>query len=486
MTSGTAVYVETFTPTTNEFGLINLNIGAGTVVSGDLTTIDWSADTYFIKIEMDITGETTYEEYGISQLLSVPYALHAKSAESITGTVTETDPVYGSSVANGITGTDTTKWNNATQNLSISGNSLSISKGNTVTLPGGDGSVPVYTTTEIAALTPSEGDAVFNSTENLYQIYNGSAWQSFNSNCWPQPTIADSGSDQIFDNGTTTTALSANTPEAEHGTGEWSIVNGTGGSFTDPADPSTNFNGQLHETYTLRWTISTNCSTSEDEVIIGFWQDEAGTPITDVDGNSYNTVYIGGQLWMTENLKVTHYHDGTPIPLVEDESAWDALGYTDKAYCYYQNSSANGDTYGALYTWAAAMNDAASSDNNPSRVQGVCPDGWHLPSDDEWTELTDYLGGESGAGGKLKETGTTHWNSANTGATNSSGFTALPGGYRLSDGSFLGLGLNVIFWSATEYGSSRAWRCYLNHECSAVNRHNIYKTEGFSVRCTKD
>ena len=93
-TSGTAVYVETFTPTTNKFGLINLDIGAGTVVSGDLTTIDWSSDTYFVKVEMDITGGTTYEEYGTSQLLSVPYALHAKTAENLTGTVTETDPVF--------------------------------------------------------------------------------------------------------------------------------------------------------------------------------------------------------------------------------------------------------------------------------------------------------------------------------------------------------------------------------------------------------
>jgi len=124
-TSGTAVYVETFTPTTNEFGLINLNIGAGTLVSGDLTTIDWSADTYFLKIEMDITGGTTYEEYGTSQLLSVPYALHAKTAETFTGTITETDPVYTASQAVNITATDITKLGNLsgtnTGNQDISG-----------------------------------------------------------------------------------------------------------------------------------------------------------------------------------------------------------------------------------------------------------------------------------------------------------------------------------------------------------------------------
>lgn len=148
-TSGTAVYVETFTPTTNEFGLINLNIGAGTVISGDLTTINWSADTYFLKIEMDLTGGTTYVEYGTSQLLSVPYALHAKTAANtfsgnysdLTGTplnvstftndagyltsITETDPVFGSSVASGITGTDTTNWNNK-QDLLIAGTGVDI------------------------------------------------------------------------------------------------------------------------------------------------------------------------------------------------------------------------------------------------------------------------------------------------------------------------------------------------------------------------
>ena len=112
-TSGTELYVETFTPTTNEFGLINLNIGAGTLVNGDLTTIDWSADTYFIKIEMDMTGGTTYEEYGTSQLLSVPYALHAKTAENITGTIPETDPVFGAHATNGITSTNITNWTTA-------------------------------------------------------------------------------------------------------------------------------------------------------------------------------------------------------------------------------------------------------------------------------------------------------------------------------------------------------------------------------------
>ena len=212
---------------------------------------------------------------------------------------------------------------------------------------------------------------------------------------------------------------------------------------------------------------------------------EIGT-VTDYDGNTYSTLKIGNQWWMAENLKVTHYANGTAIPLIEESLEWHNLGFSDKAYCYYDNSSSNKDTYGALYTWAAAMNGAASSSINPSGVQGVCPDGWHLPSDAEWTELTDYLGGTRVAGGKLKETGTTHWGSPNTGATNESGFTALSGGYRFHSGTFGGLGNDAHFWSATEDSSSDAWHRSLGYNASSVGRRDGYKTDGFSVRCTKD
>ena len=153
---------------------------------------------------------------------------------------------------------------------------------------------------------------------------------------------------------------------------------------------------------------------------------------------------------------------------MESTSGWDALGVNDKAYCWYDNNTANRDTYGGLYTWAAAVNGTTGSDTNPSGVQGVCPDGWHLPSDAEWKELEMFLGmsqvdaNESGwrgtdEGGKLKEAGTTHWNSPNAGATNESGFTALPGGFRDFDGSFNNLGYNAAFWAAAEGDVASAW-----------------------------
>ncbi|MCK4745895.1 MAG: fibrobacter succinogenes major paralogous domain-containing protein [Bacteroidales bacterium] len=208
--------------------------------------------------------------------------------------------------------------------------------------------------------------------------------------------------------------------------------------------------------------------------------------VTDFNGNTYWTKVIGSQTWMAENLKVTRYSDGTEIPLVESTSAWDTQGITDKAYCFYENSSSNGDVYGALYTWAATMNGAESSTANPSGVQGVCPSGWHLPSDTEWTELTDHLGGLGIAGGKLKETGTIHWSNPNTGATNESGFTALPGGSRGGNGIFNSVGDEANFWVATEDGGVNAWGRNILCTSAAVNRLVYYKSPGFSVRCVRD
>jgi len=218
--------------------------------------------------------------------------------------------------------------------------------------------------------------------------------------------------------------------------------------------------------------------------------------VTDYDGNVYKTVVIGTQTWMTENLKTTHFPDGTEIPLVESTSAWDALSTTDKAYCWYDNSTSYGDTYGALYTWAAAIHGAESSDTNPSGIQGVCPDGWHLPSDGEWKQLEMFLGMSpseadntswrgTDEGGKLKETGTTHWYGPNTGATNESGFTALPGGERYN-GSFQNIGLRTALWTATETEGSFAWWRSLVQDNSQVFRSSHYKNDGSSIRCVRD
>ncbi len=210
------------------------------------------------------------------------------------------------------------------------------------------------------------------------------------------------------------------------------------------------------------------------------FKNQAQTTVTDYDGNVYNTVTIGTQIWLKENLKVTHYSDGTAISNVKDSAQWINLT-TGAAYCNYDNNTNNVTIYGRLYNWYAV-------DNN----RNICPTGWHVPSDTEWTTLTDYLGGNNIAGGKMKETGTIHWCGVNIGADNSSGFTALPGGSReFNDGSFNYINRHALFWSSTWFfgpGGANAWSRRLNYYDSSVYRSNYGddKKSGFSVRCVCD
>ncbi len=199
--------------------------------------------------------------------------------------------------------------------------------------------------------------------------------------------------------------------------------------------------------------------------------------IKDVDGNVYKTVTIGTQTWMAENLKTSKYSDGTIIPNVKDSLEWEKL--TTDAWCYYNNDAAYNAKYGKLYNWYAVSKTTNGNKN-------VCPTGWHAPSDSEWTVLTDYLGGEIVVGGKMKEVGTTSWNSPNTDATNISLFSALPGGNRYDGGNYFSNGYNGFWWSSTEYNTNVAWFRNLNYYFSDANRNNFNKRNGFSVRCLKD
>lgn len=208
--------------------------------------------------------------------------------------------------------------------------------------------------------------------------------------------------------------------------------------------------------------------------------------LTDYDGNSYSWIGIGKQAWMAENLKTTHYSDGTAIPYVEETPDWANLHATDKAYCWYKNSAANRTIYGGLYTWAAAVNGTIGSSNNPSDIQGVCPDGWHLPSNSEWSELVLHLGGTDSAGYKLKETGSTHWPNEDSDATNESGFTALPGGSRYPDGKFNSFRWYAYFWTATENLENQAYHRSLFYQGPDVPGTAFHKEFGFSVRCIRD
>ncbi|NOT51868.1 MAG: hypothetical protein HOP10_11400 [Chitinophagaceae bacterium] len=202
-----------------------------------------------------------------------------------------------------------------------------------------------------------------------------------------------------------------------------------------------------------------------------------GISWTNINGGTTpsGTVTICSQVWAVKNLDVDRYRNGDPIPKVTDPTAWEAL--TTGAYCYYNNDSTTyAATYGKLYNWYA-VNDS----------RGLAPAGWHLSSDtEEWVTIGSCLGGSSVAGGAMKETGTTHWTSPNTGATNSSGFTGLPGGLRDKFGNFIDVGNYGYWWSATENGALAAWYRRLHYNNGSINRFDHDKRIGCSVRCLRD
>ena len=301
---GTLIYQETYNPNpqTNENGLLTLEIGEGVPLTGTFSSIDWSNGPYYLMTETDPSGGINYTISGISQLLSVPYALHANSATEFTGAITETQGL-----------SDVIAINNAAN---------------------------------------GQIKAVSNPTES-------------------QDAATKAYVDALLDK------------------------------------------------------------------ILSL---QADLGLTDIDGNAYKAIKIGNQVWMYENLKTTKLNDGTAIPLVTTSAAWGNL--TTPGYCWYNNDEAsNKNVYGALYNWYTI------------NTGKLCPAGWHVPTVAEWTTLTTFLGGESVAGGKLKETGIAHWKSPNTGASNETGFTALPGGFRDFDGVFAQIYNSGCWWSATEYNT---------------------------------
>ena len=196
-------------------------------------------------------------------------------------------------------------------------------------------------------------------------------------------------------------------------------------------------------------------------------QKESGLP-KDGDGNEYDTIVIGTQTWLKENLKTTTYRFGNPVRLITDNSEWTT--WQQGAYCWYDNNPSYKDVYGALYNWYAA------------HTQALCPAGWHVPTTAEWNTLIDYCGGEYEAGCKLKETGTGHWASPNTCATNESGFSALPGGARyFADGTFYKLREIGQFWASDNF-----YKFGLGSTYGSTSMIYWYKQAGFSVRCIKD
>ena len=278
------------------------------------------------------------------------------------------------------------------------------------------------------------------------------------------PTAATCGGNVTADGNTMVTArgLCWSTSH-DPTTSDYKTIDGTGiGSF---ASVITGL--EENTTYYARAYATNNVGTAYGTEI-NFTTASFGT-MTDQDGNVYRTVTIGTQIWTVENLKATHYRNGNPIDNVTDNTAWAAL--TTGAYCWYENDIANKPVYGALYNWFAAGD-----------ARNLAPAGWHVATDAEWTALVTYLGGTSVAGGKLKEIGLAHWISPNTGATNSAGFTSLPGGFRFNAGPFGSLGERAYYWSS----DSSAWFYFITNFTTSCSRFALINEFGYAVRLVKD
>jgi uncharacterized protein (TIGR02145 family) len=200
-----------------------------------------------------------------------------------------------------------------------------------------------------------------------------------------------------------------------------------------------------------------------------------GQTVRDIDGNVYKTVKIGSQFWMAANLKTTRYRNGDSIRTTSPATLDITIENAPKYQWAYDGNESNAETYGRLYSWYAVTDS-----------RNVCPTGLHVPTEEEWTTLTSYLGGESVAGGKLKESGTTLWKSPNTGATNESGFAARSGGYRYGNGMFFDIGRTGNWWSSTEVSGTNAWCYTISNYLRNINKHSGKKTNDLSVRCIWD
>lgn len=279
-------------------------------------------------------------------------------------------------------------------------------------------------------------------------------------------TGAVSGGNITSDGGGAITARGVcwGTATAPLATGLHTTETGTTGTFTS------NLTGLTSNTkYYIRAYATNSAGTA-----YGDEKSFTTEQLRDADGNVYTTVTIGTQVWMVENLKTTKYNDGTAIPNITDFSAWVSLA--TPAYCWYNNdASTYKTTYGALYNWYTVYTGK------------LCPTGWHVPSATEWGILETFLGGWSVAGGKLKETGTTHWNSPNTGATNISGFTAVPSGVRTTGGMNFGLIGQFAYWWGSDEGNSELGHCiWTSFSGQSTTRESEKKYDGLSVRCIKD
>ena len=450
--SGTASYVETHTTTTNAQGLINLEIGGGTVVSGSLSGINWLTGAYFVKTETDPAGGTNYSLFSTSRLQSVPYAMHASTA--------------GNGVANGTANNQIMYWNGSSWialNPGVNGQVLTMCNGVLTWTNGGqcqgalsalNCSNATQTGTLSQGITASGVSVSVPYTDGNGGVHGGQS-------------IASTG----------VTGLTASLSAGNFVIGAGNLI------YTITGNPSSSGSASFAlsiggKNCTLTLIVNTagspgsNASASCGAVNVHNATLTYGN-MTDQNGNTYKTIKIGSQEWMAENLKVSHYRNGDPIPIVTNLTNW--AGLATGAACWYSNDSAQYNCpYGKLYNWYAV-----------SDSRNLCPSGWRVPADADFVTLQNFLGND--AGGKMKTQGITYWSSGNTGGINTSGFSALPGGYQRQIGDFSTIGVLAHFWTSTgDIGQTDAVLYRLSFALTQMEKFVWDNRFGFSVRCLKN
>jgi|JFJP01.1.fsa_nt_gi uncharacterized protein (TIGR02145 family) len=433
--SGEVVYSETHQAVTNAFGLVSLKLGMGTPENGVFSEIQWNTSDYFLETAIDLAGNGEYQVMGVSQFLSVPYALNAGYSNLAGGT-------------------------------------------------------PAMTTDERNDIEdPFIGMQIYNTDTKCLNYFSGTTWYSLCGECEP-PNLADAGTDQT-DITEVSVTLAANEPE--NGIGTWVIAGGNYGSFEDSSDPTALFSGYTGETYHLIWTISNDCGTSSDTVMIGFAGEkfECGQDFTDYrDGKVYGTVLYENQCWMTKNMNLGTQVDGHTYQTDN--------GIVEK-YCYDNNDDFC-ILHGALYQWDEMMQYSTEEG-----AQGICPAGWHIPTDYEWTTLTNYISSEESyrcnfdpdniaralaADKDWLNSFTLCAPGRDTYDNNATNFTGLAAGRVFPDqleSPFSGILEKGVFWSSTFQESiGKSWTRELNYDNPMVYRYSDNLDHGLAARCIND
>jgi len=512
--TGAVVYSEVYqpNPSTNANGLLGFNIGSGVPSVGLFAQINWSQGPYFVRVEADPNGGTNYFITSVSQLLSVPYALHARTAD-----VPGLPGPQGPQGAVGPTGPQGPMGQTGPAGpQGVPGNVGAVGPQGPIGLTGAvgpqgpagsNGAVGPQGPIGLTGPAGPQGSFPSGTQPGEMNYWNGTTWVSVPpgtngqvltfcngvpswNGCFPSvitTPISNITSNSIVTGGNVVSqGLSSVTARGvAYGTAtNPTILNNTTSNGAGTGVFITNLIGLLHSTTYYVRAYATNSVGTAYGNEVGFTTLSAvpaftcGTStVSDVDNNTYTTVQIGTQCWTQSNLKVSKYRNGDNIPTGLSNSAWQNT--TSGAYAIYNNDAANDALYGKLYNWFT-VNDS----------RGLCPTGWHVPSDAEWTTLTTFLGGLSLAGGAMKSTATQPtpggWIAPNTGATNSSGFTGVPGGNRDSGGGFYNLGNYGDWWSSSDAGSGNAWYRELIYYGANAHRSYYNHRDGFSVRCVKD